>query len=364
MRYLLLKVLLPWGITAAALFLAFRGVEWGQLLTHLRNAQSGALVAAVGLTALSYLLRAARWPLLFPRHPFSLFASWRVLILGFFMNNILPARAGELVRAHLGGKISGQPRTLVLATIASERLADGVTLSALFVGATLALSSHQNHVDQQYTQNLLTVAALFGAATLGVVGVLCARNPLFRALDRIALRIDARSTTFVLHKAKVFIEGLTPLCEPRRAARIAIWSLVVWSIEAAAFYSISAAFASPLTLSATVVFLVAVNFSSLIPAAPGGFGVIELIAKKVLLSIGVASDELALSLVLTQHLIQYAVVGVPGILLLEPRTAAEPGGTDADTTTSARSSAAHETLSSLPPTPPEAIQQPARRRTA
>jgi uncharacterized protein (TIRG00374 family) len=363
MRYLLLKVLLPWGITAAALFLAFRGVEWDHLLSHLRNAQIGALLAAIGCTAISYILRAARWPLLFPRHPFSLFASWRVLILGFFMNNILPARAGELVRAHLGGKISGQPRTLVLATIASERLADGVTLSVLFVGAILALSSQDtHHIDQQYTDNLLTVAALFGAASFGVVGVLCARNPLFRALDGIATRIDARSTTFLLHKAKVFIEGLTPLCEPRRAAQIAVWSLVVWGIEAVAFYAISAAFSSPLTLSSTVIFLVAVNFSSLIPAAPGGFGVIELIAKKVLLSIGVASDELALSLVLTQHLIQYAVVGIPGILLLEPRSAAQPRATDS--TPLGPPSSAQHALSSLPSVPSEAIQQPARRKTA
>jgi hypothetical protein len=44
--------------------------------------------------------------------------------------------------------------------------------------------------------------------------------------------------------------------------------------------------------------------------------VIELVAKNVLLSVGVASGELALSMVLTQHVIQYAVVGIPGAFLL------------------------------------------------
>lgn len=63
-------------------------------------------------------------------------------------------------------------------------------------------------------------------------------------------------------------------------------------------------------------FLVAVNFSSLIPAAPGGFGVIELVAKSVLMSVGVASSEQALCMVLMQHVIQYAVIGIPGAFLL------------------------------------------------
>jgi uncharacterized membrane protein YbhN (UPF0104 family) len=76
------------------------------------------------------------------------------------------------------------------------------------------------------------------------------------------------------------------------------------------------AFGGSITLSGTVLFLVAVNFSSLIPAAPGGFGVIELIAKSVLVSAGVASPELALSMVLAQHVIQYAVIGIPGAFLL------------------------------------------------
>jgi uncharacterized membrane protein YbhN (UPF0104 family) len=91
---------------------------------------------------------------------------------------------------------------------------------------------------------------------------------------------------------------------------------VIWLVELGVFYSVSCAFSNPLSLSTTVLFLVAVNFSSLVPAAPGGFGVIELVAKKVLLSVGVASGELALSMVLTQHMIQYAVVGVPGAFLL------------------------------------------------
>jgi uncharacterized protein (TIRG00374 family) len=243
-----------------------------------------------------------------------LLSSWRVLILGFFMNNILPARAGELIRAHIGGKVSGEPRTLVLATIASERLADGLTISIMFALIILAFGAGQ--LDPIYANNLLYVAYLFGFIALAVVTVLLSRNRIFKVADILIHRWNNTASTYTLGKIRTFIEGLSPLCVPRRAIVIALWSALIWSLELGVFYSVSCAFSNPLPLSATVLFLVSVNFSSLIPAAPGGFGVIELIAKKILVSVGVASGELALSMVLTQHMIQYAVVGLPGAFLL------------------------------------------------
>ena len=57
------------------------------------------------------------------------------------------------------------------------------------------------------------------------------------------------------------------------------------------------------------------NFSSLIPSAPGAIGVIEAIASGVLISSGI-DKELALPMVVTQHLIQYLMVGIPGIIVM------------------------------------------------
>ena len=64
-----------------------------------------------------------------------------------------------------------------------------------------------------------------------------------------------------------------------------------------------------------MLFLVAVNFSSLIPSAPGAIGVIEAVTTAVLMSLGVEKEH-ALSMVLTQHAIQYLVVGLPGVVML------------------------------------------------
>jgi hypothetical protein len=314
MKRLLLKNIAPWLITIGALYLAFRGVDWSTLGSYLRNAQPLFIALAILLTIASYWIRAARWPLLFPQVTFPLLSSWKVLVLGFFMNNILPARAGELVRAHLGAKVLARPRTLVLATVASERLADGLTISLFFVAIIGILG--RGNLDAAIAENLLYVSYLFAGVAIAVVAVVSLRDPIGRLIDRCSARLDKKASTYALSRVQIFIDGLTPLRAPRRALKIALWSMLIWGTELAAFASVAAAFGGELSISGTVLFLVTVNFSSLIPAAPGGFGVIEFITKSVLVSAGVASPELALSMVLTQHVIQYAVIGIPGAFLL------------------------------------------------
>lgn len=314
MQRVITRVVLPWLVTGLALYFAFKGIQWKELWSSLKSADPLLIVGAFLLTNLSYLLRAIRWQLLFPNTHLPLLSSLKVLILGFFMNNVLPARAGELVRAHLGGKVSGESRALVLATIASERLADGLSISLMFV-LIIGLFG-RGHLDPDYADNLMYVAYLFGAATAAVILILMFRSRIFKVSARLIEKYDKKSLTFTLSKAEVFINGLSPLCSPSRALKISLWSVLIWGIELVVYIAIAKAFASNLPISGCVLFLVAVNFSSLIPAAPGGFGVIELVAKNVLLSLGVASSELALSMVLAQHFIQYLVIGIPGALLL------------------------------------------------
>lgn len=301
--------LLPWAITCVALYLAFRGVDWQVLYSHLGSVDVLWICVAVLLTALSYVMRARRWQHLFAQPTLDIKNSYKALILGFFMNNILPARAGELVRAHVGAKISGETRTLVLATVASERLADGLTLSLFFV----TFAFHRG--NESLSANLSYVALLFLAVLVGVVLTLALRKSLFRLLDRLSNRFDHKASQYTTNRIQVFIEGLAPMCSPRKLPSLIAWSVIIWTAELLVYASIVQAFDAELPLALCVLFMVTVNFSSLIPAAPGGIGVIEAIASAVLVSVGVPK-ELALTMVLTQHVMQYLMVAIPGSLVM------------------------------------------------
>ena len=95
-----------------------------------------------GIGTLTLLLRAYRWRIL-------LNAEGRVSIptvfwataAGYFGNNFLPARAGELVRTFLISTRSGLEPAYVLATALSERVADAVALVAIGALVLLTLPS-------------------------------------------------------------------------------------------------------------------------------------------------------------------------------------------------------------------------------
>ncbi|MCO6429595.1 MAG: flippase-like domain-containing protein [Deltaproteobacteria bacterium] len=309
MKRSLLRSVIPWLITAMALYYAFSGVDLSMVIDHIKEAERIPLVIAALITLSSYLVRTLRWQILFLKSQMNYFTALRVLILGFFMNNILPARAGELVRAHMGARASGETRTLVLATIASERLVDGLTISLMFVIFAAGVG------DPGLSHNLMYVALAFGMVTVAVLVVLAARERLFALAERINSRYKSRASAYTLDRVRIFINGLKPLFMPAKLPSVVVLSIIVWSIELAVYFLISRAFDASLSISLCVLFLVAVNFSSLIPAAPGGIGVIEAVASAVLISVGVPREQ-ALSMALCQHFIQYLVVGVPGLVVL------------------------------------------------
>jgi len=305
----LIKKIAPWLITVVALYFAFSKVDWPVLLSHWREISLFPALVAVFLTCLSYVLRAERWQHLFPSRKVSYFAAYRVLILGFFMNNVLPARAGEFVRAHFGARELHEKRTLVLATIASERLADGVTLSFLFIAFAFGLA------DSETSSRFLYVAYLFGAAAIIIALLLLFRKYVYQLLDQLHARLNNKASLFAADRIRVFLDGLAPLYSRHRLPILLFWSIVIWTVELFVYVFICNAFSAELNISQSVLFMVAVNFASLVPAAPGGIGVIEAIATSVLMSLGIPKEH-ALSMVIMQHAVQYLVVGIPGILVM------------------------------------------------
>lgn len=303
-----IKRVLPWLITVVALYFTFRDIDWKLFYSHIWNADFLLILGAVFLTILSYFFRGRRWQSLFPETVMNYADSTRVLTLGFFYNNILPARAGEFVRAYLGAQLTGKSRALVLATIASERLIDGLTISIMFVLFALNIGDHE------VSDNLIIVAGGFAGISMVVLCTLIFRNSLFSVIQRIQRKSSKKSLHYTLTKLHTFIDGLSPLCSLRRAPILGGWSIIIWFNELLVFYLVTHAYGGQIPFAQCVLFMVSVNFASLIPAAPGGLGVIEAVGTAVLVSIGVPR-ELALTMVLTQHVIQYVVVGVPGAFL-------------------------------------------------
>lgn len=299
-------------IAIAALGWVVRSVDIDKVLEIGKDYSASHLVAVLLLTTTSYLLRAWRWPFFFARGGLRFKDSYRCLIMGFFMNNVLPARIGEFVRAHLGGRASSHSRTTVLATIAAERLMDGLAVSAIFCGLFLFASTPAERAEGQL---VLFVSYLFGMAA--VLTLLCClfQERLLKLLEKFGRFLPGHYTEWGVARAGHFFAGLKPLFTPSKGLLLTVQSLLIWFVELSVFWQVSETFHQPMSLGALGLFLAAVNFSSLVPGPPGGIGVIEAFATAALVHIGI-SGEKALVMVVTQHIMQIGVVGIPGAFFL------------------------------------------------
>src|SRR5258706_258627 len=86
------------------------------------------------LTVGEVLIRAWKWQVLLePIKRCSFLTLNSATLIGLFANTVLPARAGEFVRAYAGARMERIPYSTSFATVVVDRLLDGLTVSAIFV---------------------------------------------------------------------------------------------------------------------------------------------------------------------------------------------------------------------------------------
>ena len=147
------------------------------------------------------------------------------------------------------------------------------------------------------------------------MAVLLCKKYAFNLANKLSNKSNSKAGHYAADRLQVFINGLRPLFQKNRLPYIISFSIIVWMVELTAYYCIVRAFDVDLSFWGCVLFLVAINFSSLVPSAPAGIGVIEAFASAALVSVGI-NRELALSMVISQHLIQFMVIAIPGIIFL------------------------------------------------
>jgi uncharacterized protein (TIRG00374 family) len=299
-------------ITLVCLGLAFYRVDYDGLFSALARANYLLLLPALLLWLVGYLTRTVRWRVILGgAGPGSLFELFGVLMVGFATNNLLPARLGEVARAYLMRQRTGMRKTFVLASIFLERLFDGLALVAVI----MVLSSLVRLPGWGREVELASMALFVGAA--GGVAILLYRHELAARIVGLAARqLPRRFASFATSAFGSFIHGLSSMRRPNVVVSTSLLSLVVWTIEWAAYYSVASAFdlgLSSMDLAAACAFLlVVVNLGIMLPAAPGYVGTFQFFAVSSLAVWGIPKEP-ALAVAIVAHLAQYILVTAIGL---------------------------------------------------
>ena len=289
------------AISAAFLFLAFRGLHPRDIWQTLQAVDLRWLPPALALYAVGVWLRAIRWAVLLrPVAPLAARDVLPTVLAGYTANNILPLRTGELVRAYLLGRASGVRKSAVLASIAVERLFDGLTMLAFLLLAMTAISP-----TSELRRLAAAAALLFAVAVALLIVLLLGGGVRDRLLDLLLRPLPDALGERVRSIAAAFLDGLGSLRRGGDLLRVAALSLLAWGFEAGMYWAIAQGFGPALrsvfSPAAALLATGVANLATLVPAAPGYVGTFEAGVTLAVAGALAVSQALALSYALLVH---------------------------------------------------------------
>jgi uncharacterized protein (TIRG00374 family) len=306
------------GLTISAVFLyfAFRGQDFGEIRQAIVETNLWWLPLALALYFTGVWIRAIRWQVLLK--PVTDAPTVRdlfpIVVVGFMANNILPLRAGELVRSLLLGRKHNVRKTSALATIAVERIFDGLTMLGFLALSTIfiSLTSELRHLA-------LIAFILFAGLLIGLF-LLTFAGTLFDRLLQLVLGPLPESVADRIERMMAsFLGGLGTLRNRGDLVKIAGTSVLAWLFEGSMYYVLAVAFGGTVRevmgVSATLLTTAVANLSTLIPGAPGYVGQFEYGVKLVLNGVMNVGEGQALAYAILVHAALYFPVTVLGVIV-------------------------------------------------
>ena len=112
-------------ISIAGIYWAFKDFHFSDFITSMQQVNLIYIVLATFLLWVSVWLRGLRWKWLFKENDSpTIISLYRAELIGYFGNNILPLRLGELLRSYIVGKENSLSKSFVFGTVILERLMD------------------------------------------------------------------------------------------------------------------------------------------------------------------------------------------------------------------------------------------------
>lgn len=318
------RLLLGVLVALAFVWLILRQVDAARIAAVLREARPGLLLAALALLCVGYACRIARWHTMLRRSSKELKFSECAgpLLASFAANNVLPFRAGDIMRSFIFNDRMRTTPGIVMATLFVERLLD-LLMVVLLLGVALWVF----HFD---------VSSLLGTAAAGPVLLLAAAaillvalkpqvlQPVVKLLGGVAGRLPAAARLqSELNKAT---GTLSDLADGTTMWRLVAWSMAAWLLEGGVYALTAAALPS---IAAPLGGWLAVpvgTLATLIPSTPGYVGTFDYFTAQAMV---LAGNELAAATAFAflVHMVLWLPPTVAGGLYMLARRRGHAGST-------------------------------------
>jgi uncharacterized protein (TIRG00374 family) len=304
------------GLLLAVLFawLTLRQVALVDITTTFATADLGWILAALVAFGVDYACRIERWRLMLKVDNAEL--SWRAcagpFMASFAANNLLPFRAGDVLRCFAFNTKLRTTSGVVVATLLAERLLDLLMVFAMFAAALLFVDPRSIGLSLAGSMVLMAGAAV-------ILLSLCypdAFRPFARWAARAATRFSPQIGAKVLHEAEKCISTVGNLAHGGMMARLVSWSLLAWLAEGCVYWFGALALRSITAPLASWAALPIGTLATLIPSTPGYIGTFDYFTARAMRELGNPTVATTAYALLIHVLLWLPATAIGGVYLL------------------------------------------------
>lgn len=302
-RLILIAVL---GLLTLLLLIRLGGIDVSP--DTLRRIRPGYLLAAIAVHYSGFLVRGDRWRRLLGAmgHGVSFGYAFALLLAGWFISALVPARAGDLARAGLLRRDHDVPVAIGLGSVAAERAFDALAL--VLLAASAGVWALAGRTPAWVWQSAAATASLFVVIIAGLVAVPRAENwltgllrwPLYQKVLRFGFDLLRGVRDLGRHPVVLLVAT--------------VQSLYVWLCDVFLAYLLLRGLGTPLSLPVAAFTAMAADLAVTVPVTPGAVGQFEAAFVGLLTLFAVPASQASLAVLLNRFISFWTFIIFSGLV--------------------------------------------------
>lgn len=330
----MIKKLLFWFgiiVTFVCLYFVLRGIKYAELFNIVSHINVPLMCLTIALYIGGYYIRAERWHHLLKHiKPIKAVELFPYLVMGFMFNNVLPARAGEFIRAYMTGNRKGVSKASTFATVVIERVFDGLVMIFYFIVGYMAF----HFITRQSAGEPINIFGMsFGVKDAVLVFAVLGSVVFVGIFVFMLLLMYKRAATekFIHNMLKffpqnirekavgfidTFINGLGVLGSFKDVMIVFGLSLLAWTVEAYTYWLLGCAMNLQINFLLICLIMAVANFAIMMPSTSGGIGPFEFFGVAIMMLFAYPKEQAAAYVFIVHAMILFPIIVLGLIFML------------------------------------------------
>lgn len=307
------------ALAGVLLYFSLRGIEWREAWIRVSSARVSFVLFSVCLMTGALFLRSYRWRVILTAEGnVSIPLAFWATSAGYLGNNVLPARAGEVVRSLMISSRTGMSKAYVLTTALSERVVDAIAV--ITISSIVLLTMKERPGWLASAARPVAIMGFCGVAAIVLVPAFEVFWFKFLALLPLSPKLRGQVEDALKHG----LQGIRSFHDYSRLTRFVLLTAVIWCTDAATTVVLAQGINVQITIPMAFLLTAGLALGSALPSTPGYVGIYQFVAVSILVPFGLSRTDSIAYILLWQALNYLVILTWGGIAFTQQRRPAAP----------------------------------------